>query len=94
MSDEKEQVVITLKLFGVFRQCAEVEQLQLPLPKGSTLSLLRDALKKMIVERCPDFTQVDLVDYSAFADDQGVVGSDRVFEHDLGLAILPPVCGG
>lgn len=80
-------VTLTVNLFGAFRGQDNGKSVMLTLPYGASLSEARSVLK----------TKLDnhpLVDDSALADQTQVLPEDTVFEHDMELAILPPVCGG
>lgn len=83
MSDS---VTLTVSLFGALRANGG-KPLTLQLPKGTTLTEARHALKAALNDH-------PLIDDSALADEKQVLPEDAVFEHDTELAILPPVCGG
>ena len=80
-------ITITMRLFGIFRKYGET--VSFPAPSGSSVqdvkSLLAAALK---------LEDASLINDSAIANDNEVVGADAVFTRDSQLAILPPVCGG
>ena len=87
-------VTLTINLFGVFRTFAQGQPFILSLPKGACLEAARASLKAALKESHAGFDRETLVDESAFADDRQVLPEDTVFESDMELAVLPPVCGG
>ena len=90
----QQHIVVTLSLFGNFRHCFAADRVSIPLTKGAGLVDLRAAFKRLIVTARPESVESDLVDYSAFADDKNILCEDAVFDADIRIAILPPVCGG
>lgn len=80
-------VTLTVKLFGALSGLDNNDQLLLTLPHGVTLAEVRFALKK-------NLNNNQLVDDSAFADEEQILAEDAVFICDTQIAILPPVCGG
>ncbi len=77
-------ITITVKLFGSFRQYGET--LCFTVPAGSSVTAIKDALKEK--------TGNALVNDSAMANDNTVLPDNTIFNEDTALAILPPVCGG
>lgn len=83
-------VTLTIKLFGAFRAIALNGPVAISLPKGAGLPEVRTALKNAL----GDTRNAGLVDESAFADERQILPEHTLFEKDIELALLPPVCGG
>lgn len=83
-----------VNLFGTFRQYGNGENLELDLPANISLTQLRQAFIRRLLEIDPAFRQQELVFASAFADENGILNNDNSFFITGALAILPPVCGG
>ncbi|MBI4031565.1 MAG: MoaD/ThiS family protein [Proteobacteria bacterium] len=80
-------IAINVKLFGAFRKYGD--KASFTMPSGASV---RDVKERLAQE----LKGVDplLIDDSAIANDNDIVGADFVFTKDSDLAILPPVCGG
>ena len=83
MSDIK----ISVRLFGAFRKYGET--ISFSAPSGSNVQAIKSLLAAALKLDDPA-----LVNDSAIANDNEIVGADAVFTQDSQLAILPPVCGG
>ncbi len=80
-------ITITVKLFGGFRKYGE--SVDFILPSGSSVRDVKSKLSEVLGGK-----ETVLIEESAIANDNAVLGSDTIFETDTALAILPPVCGG
>jgi molybdopterin converting factor small subunit len=87
------RINVEVSLFGAFRQLAE-SSCHLELPHGASLRDVRDALKKAIAQKHPEFAQKNLLDISALADETTILRNDHVLMQDTKLAIIPPISGG
>ncbi len=78
---------VAVKLFGVFRNFSEQEEIQFSLPEGATAQDVKKALGEM--------WPVDvLIAQSVVADETHVLQPEESIQCGVKLAILPPVCGG
>lgn len=89
----QDRITVEIELFGAFRQLAE-ESCHLELPHGASLRDVRAALKEAIARNHPEFTQKNLFDVSALADETAILRNDHVLLQDTKLAIIPPISGG
>jgi molybdopterin converting factor small subunit len=80
-------IVITVRLFGAFRPYGE--RVNFKMPSGSTAQDVKERLAAEL-----KLENAALVNDSALANDNEIIGADAVFTQDSHLAILPPVCGG
>lgn len=80
-------IQITVRLFGSFRQFGE--HVSLTVPAGSDVKVIKEKLAETLSHADPA-----LIHDSAMANDNEIIAADVIFEHDAHLAILPPVCGG
>lgn len=90
----QDELVISLRLFGEFRQYFEGDFAEITLPRGAGIQDLREAFKAAVIERNPGVADVGVVNRAAIADENAILDSDFVFEQDMTLAVLPPMCGG
>lgn len=88
-----EKVTITVKLFGAFRQYCEAESVSVDIEKGSGVALLREALKNAL-NRGNSAALSDLINHSALANGDSILGDALSFDDNAEVALLPPVCGG
>lgn len=86
-------IEITIRLFGAFRKFHGAP-LTLSLPTGCSVTDVKAALGNTLTSLNPAFTDRELLDKSALADDRAVLAPDATLQQDSQLAILPPVCGG
>jgi len=80
-------IKIDVRLFGAFRKYGE--NISLSVPSGSSMQEIKNKLAEEL-----SLTEMDLINDSAMANDNEIIGSDFIFTQDSELAILPPVCGG
>ncbi len=83
-----------IKLFGAFRQYGNGQNIELDLPQNISLTQLRQAFIRRLLEIDPTFHQQELVSISAFADENGILHEENPVSVLGELSILPPVCGG
>ncbi|MEK6580511.1 MAG: MoaD/ThiS family protein [Bdellovibrionota bacterium] len=87
-------IQIELRLFGAFKDLGNGGNILLELPEGAGLSDLRKAFSAKISECDSGFRDVSLVQDSAFADEDEILGESTVIRAGAKLCVLPPVCGG
>ena len=94
MSDNK-TITIKIEIFGAFRNFFDDKFIEFNLNAPCTLSDIRVALSKAMLEAKPDSEINKLVNSSAFALDSDILNDEsKTFDRDTQLAIIPPVCGG
>ena len=82
-----QKIEITVRLFGAFRRYGA--QVVLSVPSGSSVADIITLLSEKI-----DTQDKVLLNDSAMANDNEIVGRDFILNENSELAILPPVCGG
>ena len=89
------QFEIEMRLFGAFRKY-EVNGpfIRLKLKNGATTVEIKEKIKSELKKQHPQFNEGSLVDDSAIANDEGIMGANDQVLKSCTLAILPPVCGG
>ncbi len=85
---------VKIRLFGAFRKYGNGSEIELKVPPLSPLSVVRNVLVAHLLHLDPDFSDVDLVNDSAFALENEILQGESKIEQACSLAILPPVCGG
>ncbi len=86
-------IMITVKLYGAFRNYLNGQAAQFSVRKSSSLAEVLDAFSTTLKQTHPDFDSA-LLNESAFSDDTHILSMQTIFEQDTTLSILPPVCGG
>lgn len=81
------KIEITVRLFGAFRRYGE--RIVLSAPSGSSIADIITLLSEKIEPQ-----DKVLLNDSAMANDNEIVGRDFILSENSELAILPPVCGG
>lgn len=81
------EISIHIKLFGAFRKFGGA--LDFCVPAGSTVATIKKVMSGLI--KGPEST---LVFDSVLADDDVILQDNHIFETNVKLCILPPVCGG
>lgn len=76
-------ITIQVQFYGAFRKFGASQSVTLA--SGSTVTHIKQALSE---------TLGALVHDSVLANDNAVLPNSYVFEEDVTLSILPPVCGG
>ena len=76
-------ITIQIQFYGAFRKFGASQSITLA--SGSTVTQVKQVLSE---------TLGDLVHDSVLANDNAVLPNSYVFEEDVTLSILPPVCGG
>lgn len=79
---------LEVRLFAGARQLADRDRLEIELPPGATVALLRDRL----IEQAPELAP--LAACSRFAVDGQYAHEDRTLGEDDVVACIPPVSGG
>lgn len=88
-----QEIKITVRLFGAFRKF-HASPVMMSLPLGSSVADVKASLGIALKTLNPLFTDQDLLDKSALADNRAVLSPATRLQQDCDLAILPPVCGG
>jgi molybdopterin converting factor small subunit len=87
------KIQVKIELFGAFRQFTKQDTLELSVEQGIKLPELRKALERALHET-PNKSLQSLIESSAFADEKAILDESLSLDHDMTLAVLPPVCGG
>ncbi len=88
-------IEIELRLFGAFRNYgSDTAELRFSIPEKSSVSALKKVFAEELRGRVPHFSDEQLIEDSAIADERRILATDYVLERSCRLAILPPVCGG
>lgn len=87
-SDDKEDDLIKVKLFGISTEIVGKSEMTLLVPVGTTVGILKKKITKM-------YPSLDVVNVPfVFAVNHRVVSEDFPVTHLDEIAILPPVSGG
>lgn len=81
------EITISMRLFGAFRQYGET--VDVAIRCGSSAGAVKKALGNVLGAQA-----VPLINDSVLADNDSILPGDYVFDQDINLSILPPVCGG
>ena len=88
-------IEVELRLFGAFRNYgSETAEFRLSVPEKTSVASLKKAFAAELRGRVPHFSDEQLVEDSAIADERRILSSGDILERSCRLAILPPVCGG
>lgn len=79
------EIIVRMKFYGVFRKFGE--SIEFSVPAGSTIAVVKAALKDKL-------NGEGLVLESVLANDNSILRDSDILECDADLSILPPVCGG
>ncbi|PJB72771.1 MAG: hypothetical protein CO093_02235 [Alphaproteobacteria bacterium CG_4_9_14_3_um_filter_47_13] len=83
----KNEITITMKLFGAFRPYGDTVEFQIC--AGSCARTVKNALGNVLGEQAHP-----LIADSVIANNETILPDDYVIGDDAQLSILPPVCGG
>lgn len=84
---------ISIRLFGVFRKFHN-SPVVVPIAANTSVSAAKTALGHELKKLNPAFSDFELLEKSALADERRVLTPDEIVKAGSSLAILPPVCGG
>lgn len=85
--------VISVKLFGAFRNVVPDGKIQIEVHETSTIKELRGLLERALVGIRSDF-DARLISDSAFANEREILSDSEPVVLHKEIAVLPPVCGG
>lgn len=88
--------MIKLKIttFGALGKLTISEPIIVTIDSGAELSQVMEQIKKEIIKISPQFSDFEVLEKSALADENEILGRNHIFDRDVNLAILPPICGG
>lgn len=88
--------MIKLKIttFGALGKLTISEPIIVTIASGAGLSQVMEQIKKEIIKISPQFNDFAVLEKSALADENKILGMNHIFDRDSDLAILPPICGG
>jgi molybdopterin converting factor small subunit len=89
----EQDMKIRIALYGALREADPRGYLDLEVPDGSTVAVLRDALAAHLREHAPQ-VNAGLARISAFASAEEILHNHRTLPEHVELAVLPPVSGG
>ena len=95
--DAAGSVRIRLLLFGAFRDLAHGAELNLEVPRGTTVADLRPRICDALARVRTSVDVGELVESSALASDSGILAESHAFGRHADeppVCLLPPVCGG
>lgn len=87
----KNKLVVTLSLFGPFRQYLDDTNIKIEIPSDSRISDLRRIISKQFIGN-QKFNS--LLESSVFADESRILDDDLIIGNAKTLSLIPPVCGG
>lgn len=87
------EIKLNIQLFGAFRKFHD-KPISLTIRTNATASEAKRALGQELQNLNPAFTDFDLLEKSALADERRVLSPEDMLNTSANLAILPPVCGG
>lgn len=82
-----------IALFGALRDIDAKGYVELHVPRGSSIGMLRDRLRAHVRAHSPA-VETRLIGASAFASTDEILHDHRPVPEDGELALLPPVSGG
>jgi sulfur-carrier protein len=82
------RVTVTVKLFAAYQEACGVSELQLHLPLGSAVAVVRDRL----IAQHPQLAQWQ--DLTRFGINLQFVSSDTLLQDGDEVVLIPPVSGG
>lgn len=88
-----ENITLDVQLFGELKSFSQNQTVKITLPQGGDIKLLRQA----IINQHPVHDQtkfINILNHCAFATETTILDSTAIFENDMKIAVLPPVCGG
>ena len=86
---------IKLYLFGAFRKYeSKGTPISFQVHESMSVKMFKKRLADRLRELFPDFTDEQLIEDSAIADETRVLSQDHFLTGSCNLLILPPVCGG
>jgi sulfur-carrier protein len=86
-------MIITLQLFGRFREFSDRHEIQLELPDIATVAEFRDAFDAWALAHWPGYAP-GLLKSSAVASESMLLHARSPLPADGRIALLPPVSGG
>ena len=88
--------MIKLKIttFGALGKLTISEPIIVTIASGAGLSKVMEQIKREIIKISPQFNDFAVLEKSALADENEILGMNHIFDKDSDLAILPPICGG
>ncbi|MBP7709854.1 MAG: hypothetical protein KA100_02145 [Rickettsiales bacterium] len=88
--------MIKLKIttFGALGKLTISEPIIVTIASGAGLSKVMEQIKREIIKISPQFNDFAVLEKSALADENEILGMNHIFDRDSDLAILPPICGG
>lgn len=84
---------VRIALYGALREANPKGYLDIDVPEGATVAVLRDHLVSHLREHAPAI-KAGLVHVSAIATADEILHNHRTVPAGLELAVLPPVSGG
>ena len=88
----KNEINITVELFGALRNLNDNFMINFSVPKGSFPGDIRKHLKDAF-QGCAE-SDIQIIDQSVFGLGEKLLSENESIEEDANLVILPPVCGG
>ncbi len=88
-------IQVEVRLFGKFKKYETGQpRVLIQLQESSTVENVKTALSTYFLEKNSSFSDQQLIEDSAIANEKNILSSgDRILQ-PCTLAILPPVCGG
>lgn len=87
-------IKIKITTFGELGRFTISEPMIIEVASGVVLSEVIDQVKKEILKNFPDFNDFEVLEKSVLADENEILNESYIFDKDIDLAILPPICGG
>lgn len=86
--------VLSVQLFGVFREYVPAEHLEIKINELTTASQLKELIVHHLIDSNPHFQALSLVGESVLATHEEILQDTDLVNEYHNLALLPPVCGG
>ncbi len=87
-------IKLRIATFGALGKLTISEPIIVTITSGAGLSQVMEQIKKEIIKISPQFNDFEVLEKSALADENEILGINHIFDRDSDLAILPPICGG
>ena len=87
-------IKLRIATFGALGKLTISEPIIVTITSGAGLSQVMEQIKKEIIKIYPQFNDFEVLEKSALADENEILGINHIFDGDSDLAILPPICGG
>lgn len=87
-------ITLNIQLFGALKKYSSNGVLKIEVFGGSNIEDVKNKIINTLKCDFPDFSDIELINKSVLANECRILNSDEIFETNMQLVIMPPVCGG